>query len=128
MPKLNVKRTLIGLSIAFHLEALVLYIGAGLGILEILRGQGKSLVTDISFLLLLTIAGLFLTFAARAILKGKRWARSAGVFWQLIQLSIALGTYEASVIGAIAIALPSLAVLITLFQKDVVAATLGTRD
>jgi hypothetical protein len=128
MPKLNVKRTLIGLSIAFYLEALVLYTGAVWSLTVILTGQGNALVTDISFTVILVLAGLFLTFAAAAIRNGKRWARSAGIFWQLIQISIAFGTAEASLPGAIAIALPSSAVLLTLFQKNVVEATLGTRD
>ena len=127
MPKLNIKRTLRGLSIAFILEALVLYLGAAWSIYAIFSGQGRDLVTDLSFVFILLMSALFLTLASRAILSGKRWARSAGVFWQLIQIFIAFGTYEASVLGAIAITLPSLAVLFTLFQKEVVQATLGTR-
>jgi hypothetical protein len=45
-----------------------------------------------------------------------------------MQLTIAFGTYDVSVLGALAIALPTAAVLITLFTKDVVAATSQARD
>jgi hypothetical protein len=68
-------------------------------------------------------AALWLTFASKAIRQGKRWARSAGIFWQLMQITFAFGTYDFSVLLALAIALPSGAVLITLFTKDVAEAT-----
>jgi hypothetical protein len=89
--------------------------------------QSKALLTDSALVLLTLGAAIWLTFAGLAITKGKRWARSAGVFWQLIQLTIALGTFEASLLGGLAIAIPSIAVFITLFIPDVVRATSETR-
>jgi hypothetical protein len=123
MPKSSVQRTLNGLSIALYLEALVLYLAAGAAIWTLFSGEENSLVT-VAFLALVSLgAAVWLTFAAKGITKGKRWARSAGTFWQLMQIAIGFGVYDASVIGAVVILLLSGAVLVTLFTKDVVAAT-----
>jgi hypothetical protein len=89
--------------------------------------ESKALLTDSALVILTLGAAIWLSFAGIAITKGKRWARSAGIFWQLIQLSIALGTFEASLIGGFAIALPSLAVIFALFNPKVVQATSETR-
>jgi hypothetical protein len=45
-----------------------------------------------------------------------------------MQITISFGTYDFSVIAALAIALPSGAVLITLFTKDVAEATSQPRS
>jgi hypothetical protein len=128
MPKSSVQRTLKGLAIAYLLEALVLYIATGAAIWALIEGNTISLATTLALAAFTLGVALWLTSAAKAITKGKRWARTAGIFWQLMQLTIAFGTYDVSVIGALAIALPTTAVLITLFTKDVVAATSQTRD
>ena len=128
MPKSSVQRTLKGLAIAYLLEALVLYIATGTAIWALIVGNTISLVTTLALAAFTLGVALWLTSAAKAITKGKRWARTAGIFWQLMQLTIAFGTYDVSVIGALAIALPTTAVLITLFTKDVVAATSQARD
>ena len=128
MPKSSVQRTLKGLAIAYLLEALVLYIATGAAIWALIVGNTISLVTTLALAAFTLGVALWLTSAAKAITKGKRWARTAGIFWQLMQLTIAFGTYDVSVLGALAIALPTAAVLITLFTKDVVAATSQARD
>lgn len=128
MPKSSVQRTLKGLAIAYLLEALVLYIATGAAIWALIVGNTISLVTTLALAAFTLGVALWLTSAAKAITKGKRWARTAGIFWQLMQLTIAFGTYDVSVLGALAIALPTGAVLITLFTKDVVAATSQARD
>ena len=128
MPKSSVQSTLKGLAIAYLLEALVLYIATGTAIWALIVGNTISLVTTLALAAFTLGVALWLTSAAKAITKGKRWARTAGIFWQLMQLTIAFGTYDVSVLGALAIALPTAAVLITLFTKDVVAATSQARD
>jgi hypothetical protein len=128
MPKLNVSLTLKGLAVAYLLEAVVLYLATGATIAAMISGAAKAPVTDSALGVLTGAAAIWLTMAAKAITKNKRWARSAGVFWQLIQLTIALGTFEASVLGGLLIAVPSIAVLLTLFNKQIVAATQENRD
>jgi len=127
MGKLNIRTTLRAISIAYFLEALVLYAATIASIWAMVASQSKALLTDSALVLLTLGAAIWLTFAGLAITKGKRWARSAGVFWQLIQLTIALGTFEASLLGGLAIAVPSIAVLLSLFLPEVVRATSETR-
>ena len=127
MGKFTIQTALRSLSLAYYLEALVLYIATVAIIWAIATSPTKALLTDSALVILTLGAAVWLTFAARAIVKGKRWARSAGIFWQLIQLAIALGTFEASLLYGYAIAIPSLAVLFTLFTKAVVKATSETR-
>jgi hypothetical protein len=123
MGKFNIQTTLRAISVAFFLEALVLFVATIAIIWGMTTSQAGALLTNSALVVLTLSAGVWLTFAGIAITKGKRWARSAGVFWQLIQLAIALGTFEASLLGGFAIALPSLAVLLTLFSSEVVKAT-----
>ena len=123
MGKFTIQTTLRALSVAYYLEALVLYIATTAIIWAMATSPTKALLTDSALVILTLGAAIWLTFAARAILRGKRWARSAGIFWQLIQLAIASGTFEASLLYGYAIAIPSLAVLFTLFTKTVVKAT-----
>ena len=118
MPKLNVDLTLKGLSIAFFLEALVMYLATGVIIWAMITGAATALASDAVLALLTASAALWLTLAAR----------SAGVFWQLIQLTIAFGTFEASLIGGLAIAIPSVLVFLVLFNKQIVEATMEQRD
>ncbi len=127
MGKFTIQTTLRALSIAYYLEALVLFIATIAIIWAMATSPTKALLTDSALLVLTLGAASWLTFAGRAIAKGKRWARSAGIFWQLIQLAIALGTFEASLLYCYAIAIPSLAVLFTLFTKAVVKATSEAR-
>jgi len=127
MGKFTIKATLRALSIAFFLEALVLFGATGATLWAMTSSESKALLTDSALVILTLGAAIWLSFAGIAITKGKRWARSAGIFWQLIQLSIALGTFEASLIGGFAIALPSLAVIFALFNPKVVQATSETR-
>jgi hypothetical protein len=127
MGKFTIKATLRALSIAFFLEALVLFVATGATLWAMTSSESKALLTDSALVILTLGAAIWLSFAGIAITKGKRWARSAGIFWQLIQLSIALGTFEASLIGGCAIALPSLAVIFALFNPKVVQATSETR-
>jgi hypothetical protein len=123
MGKFKIETTLRAISVVFFLEALVLFVATVAIIWGMTTSQAGALLTNSALVVLTLSAGVWLTFAGIAITKGKRWARSAGVFWQLIQLAIALGTFEASLLGGFAIALPSLAVLFTLFSSEVVKAT-----
>lgn len=123
MPKLNLELTLKGLAVAYLLEALVMYVATGVIIWAMITGSATAILTDSILALLTGLAAVWLTLAAKAILKRRRWARSAGVFWQLIQLTIAFGTFEASIIAGLAIAVPSVLVFFVLFNRQIVEAT-----
>jgi len=123
MPKLNLELTLKGLAVAYLLEALVMYVATGVIVWAMITGSATAILTDSILALLTGLAAVWLTLAARAILKRRRWARSAGVFWQSIQLTIAFGTFEASIIAGLAIAVPSVLVFFVLFNRQIVEAT-----
>ena len=99
--------------------------------LALVSGETKSLVTSVALFALVAAASAWVIYIGFGLRKGKRWARSAGVFWQLIQLAVASASFSGQ-FGSQAIGwgliLPSVWVLILLFSKKVVAATLGNTD
>ena len=90
--------------------------------------EPKSVPTLVALAVMALGAGLWMTLAAKGISQAKRWARSAGIFWQLMVITVSFGIYEVSVLGALGIALPAGAVLITLFTKAVSDVTRDKED
>ena len=99
--------------------------------LALTSGETKSLVTSVALFALVAAASAWVIYIGFGLRKGKRWARSGGVFWQLIQLAVASASFSGQ-FGSQAIGwgliIPSVWVLILLFSKKVVAATLGNTD
>jgi hypothetical protein len=99
--------------------------------LALVSGETKSLVTSVALFALVAAASAWVIYIGFGLRKGKRWARSGGVFWQLIQLAVASASFSGQ-FGSQAIGwgliIPSVWVLILLFSKKVVAATLGNTD
>lgn len=106
--------------------AFVGVLAARLG-LALVSGETKSFVTSVALFALVAAAAAWVIFIGFALLKRKRWARSGGVFWQLVQLAVATGSFSGQ-FGSQAIGwsliLPSVLGLGLLFNKKVVAATL----
>ena len=106
------------------------FLAARLG-LALLSGGTKSLVTSVALFALVAAAATWVIYIGFALRKGKRWARSGGVFWQLVQLAVASGSFSGQ-FGSQAIGwgliLPSVLALGILFSKKVVAATMGPTD
>lgn len=121
----------------YFASALVALEGLFLGFLAsqlgwaLISGESLSFATSAALFVLVAGAAAWILFVAFNLLMGKRWARSAAVFWQLVQLAIASasfgGQFGSQEIGW-AIALPSALVLATLFTKKVVAATMRQTD
>ncbi len=122
----------VGLVVAAGLVALEgVFVGvlvARLG-LALVTGDTKSLVTSVALFALVAAAAVWVIYVAFSLFKGKRWARSGGVFWQLVQLAVATGSFSGQ-FGSQAIGwsliIPSVVVLALLLSKKVVAATMGT--
>ena len=99
--------------------------------LALVSGETRSLVTSVALFALVAAAAIWVIFVALNLFRGKRWSRSAGVFWQLIQLAVATGSFSGQ-FGSQAIGwsliIPSVLVLALLFSKKVVAATMGPVD
>lgn len=112
-------------------EGLVLgYFAVQLGI-GIIAGESRAFVTALALFGMVAGATAWVLFVAYSLTRGKRWARSAALFWQLVQLAIATGSFTGQ-FGSLwigwSIAAPSAAVLMLLFSKKVVAATLAGLD
>jgi hypothetical protein len=121
--------------IGLVLAAILLWAeGAFIGVLALrlgvalVSGETKSLVTSVALFALVATASAWVIYIGFALRKGKRWARSGGVFWQLVQVAIATGSFGGQ-FGSQAIGwgliLPSALGLGLLFSKKVVAATIG---
>lgn len=86
----------------------------------LLSGQEKSIQMILGIIILMIAATSFLTAASLNLIKGKRWARSGIVFWQILQISIgwgSLGGENENVPVALAIFASSAIVTIMLFTK-----------
>jgi len=133
MPKEQQRRPF-GLILAAGLIALEgLFVGAlaaQLG-LSVVTGNTRSLVSSVALFALVGGASIWVIFIAINLWRGRRWARSAGFFWQLVQLAIAAGSFGgqfgSQAIGW-ALVIPSATVLITLLSKKVVAATMESGE
>ena len=99
--------------------------------LALVSGETRSLVTSVALFALVAAAAIWVIFVSLNLLRGKRWSRSAGVFWQLIQLAVATGSFSGQ-FGSQAIGwsliIPSVLVIGLLFSKKVVAATMAAVD
>ena len=106
------------------------FLAARLG-LALTSGETRSFVTSVALFALVTAASIWIIYVGFSLRKGKRWARSAAVFWQLVQLAVATGSFSGE-FGSQAIGwsliLPSVLGLGLLFSKKVVAATTGPPD
>ena len=88
----------------------------------LLSGQEKSIQMILGIIILMIAATAFLTAATLNLIKGKRWARSGIVFWQILQISIgwgSLGGENENVPIALAIFISSAVTITMLFTKAV---------
>jgi hypothetical protein len=110
------------------LEQLVVLYLLSSYVLATLAGQVKSLPTMLALAALGLIVAIWLAYVVKALYDGRRWARSGAIFWQLVQLAIAWGSFTGQFANAaigIGLIVPSVAVIALLFTKPVFNATQG---
>ncbi len=76
------------------LEALAPLGLAGWAVFAIISGAAISLPTLIAQAALFLGGGLWLILVATRLIQGRSWARSAAVFWQLVQLAVASASFS----------------------------------
>jgi hypothetical protein len=122
---------LILVSILVALEGLAMgAISARLG-LALVVGETRSLVTSVALFALVAAATVWVFFIALGLWRGKRWARSGALFWQLVQLSVASASFSGQFGNAVigwSLIVPSVLVLGLVFTKSVVSATMAQMD
>jgi hypothetical protein len=93
-----------------------------------LSGEVKSLPTMLALTTLGLILAAWLVFVIKALWEGRRWARNGAIFWQLVQLAVAWGSFTGEFANAaigVGLIVPSIFVIALLFEKSVFAATQG---
>ncbi len=127
----NLPAGLVAVIVIVALEASVLaFFGVQLG-LGILAGESRAFTTAIALFAMVAAAAAWLFYVAFSLTRAKRWARSAALFWQLVMLAIASGSFTgqfgSQAIGWALVA-PAAVVLILIFTKPVVESTLEGAD
>jgi hypothetical protein len=108
------------------LEAVALGVAVVVLLIDVVTLTPASLASALALIVLTAVATAWVAWVAVSLLRGASWARGGALFWQLIQLTIALGAVQGAfaqpLIGA-AIAVPSIAVLVLLFTRSVMEHT-----
>lgn len=111
------------------LEAVALAVAVVVLLIDVVTLTPASLASAIALIVLTAVAAVWVSWIAVSLLRGASWARGGALFWQLIQLTIALGAVQGAfaqpLIGA-AIAVPSILVLVLLFTRSVMEHTRRT--
>ncbi|MBP6043772.1 MAG: hypothetical protein KA500_04605 [Rhodoluna sp.] len=88
--------------------------------------DAKQLGAMIALCAVMSGTAAFVFFIARQLVFKKRWARSAGVFWQLIQIAVAWNSFTGEVTGyffGVWLLITAFTALYFLFTKVVVDET-----
>lgn len=93
---------------------------------ELVVDVPTSYATAVAILVIVVVATVWLGVVSVAMWRGHPWSRGAALFWQLVQLAIAVGSFQ----GVFArpdigwfLLVPALLVIALLFARSVVAAT-----
>jgi hypothetical protein len=117
---------LLVLVLLLALECVALIAVAVYLVVELLVARPDSVATAISLLLLDLLAALWLGTMAVHTLRGRSWVRGGAFTWQILQIAIGIGSFQAPYsrpdIGWLLI-VPAAAVIILLFTSPVIAAT-----
>jgi hypothetical protein len=111
-------------------EAALLWAAVIWLILELLTDQPTSFASALAILGIALIAAAWVTTITVATLRGRAWIRAAAVTWQLVQIFVAIGSFQGLYARpdlGWALLVPSILVLVLLFTRSVIEAT-GTRE
>lgn len=118
--------SLLLLAFLLALESAALVAVACYLIVELLVARPDSIATAIALLLLDLLAAAWVGSMAVNALRGRSWIRSSAITWQILQIAVGIGSFQAPFsrpdIGWLLI-LPAAAVIILLFTRPVIAAT-----
>jgi hypothetical protein len=107
-------------------ECALLLVATAYLIIEILADTPASLVSAIALTILTGLAAAWLAVIVVNILRGRAWTRGATVVWQVLQIAVAVGSFQGIFarpdIGW-ALLIPAIVVLLLLFTRPVIAAT-----
>ena len=111
---------ILGIELLVLLAIVVAYVVATLA------GDVRDLPTMLALVALGLGVATWLGFVIKALIAGRRWARSGALFWQLVQLTVAWGSFTGEFANpaiGLGLIVPSLTVIALLFTKPVFDAT-----
>ena len=118
--------TLSALAVMLFVEAGILVAVAGFLFFELVTEVPASYASAVAILGLVMLAAVWLAIVAVNTLRAKPWVRGAALTWQVLQLAIAIGSFQ----GLFArddigwfLLVPALIVLVLLFTRSVMTAT-----
>lgn len=108
------------------IEALALGVALVVLLIDVVTLTPSSLSSALALIVLTAVATVWVSWVAVALRRGAPWSRGGAVFWQLVQMALALGAIQGvfaqPLIGA-AIAVPSILVLILMCTRSVMEHT-----
>jgi hypothetical protein len=114
------------LAVLLAAEALLVWAAVLWQVFELLTTEPTSLASALALLVISLLAAVWVSAIAASVLKHRGWIRGAALTWQLVQIAVAIGSFQGIYarpdIGW-ALLVPSLAVVILLFTPSVMAAT-----
>ena len=119
-------RLLLALAAVLFLECALLTVTTGFLIVELLVARPTSYAGAVALLVLTALAAGWLGTMAVHTLLGRAWIRGAAVVWQVLQIAIAIGSFQGLFSRpdlAWLLLIPAVVVLVLLFTPSVIAAT-----
>ena len=117
---------LVALTAVIFAECALLVGATAFLILELVTVTPDSYPSAIFLTFLTALAAVWLSFIAVNTLRGAPWIRGAVVVWQVLQIAVAVGSFQGLFarpdIGWLLL-IPAIVVLVLLFTKPVMAAT-----
>ncbi|MGV8857693.1 hypothetical protein [Rhodoglobus sp.] len=114
------------LAVVIFLESALLFGALGYLIFELASETPQSYASAIALSVLTALAAIWVAIIAISVLRGQAWIRGAAVVWQVLQISVAIGSFQGAFsrpdIGWLLL-MPAIVVLVLLFTKPVLAAT-----
>ena len=126
----NTLKLLLIVSVIAFAEAGVLFLLGAFTVYQEIIGQAEPFSSWFLTVFLFSIT-LFVAKFAGALAQGMRWARTAAIFWQIMQLSIAVGSVQGpnpNYLLGVVLGAASLFVIVVLFMPNVIRATSKTKS
>jgi hypothetical protein len=117
---------LVALAVVIFLESALLFAALGYLVFELASETPRSYASAIALTVLTALAATWVAVIGISVLRRQAWIRGAAVVWQVVQISIAIGSFQGVFarqdIGWLLL-LPAVVVLVLLFTKPVVMQT-----
>ncbi|MBX3092540.1 MAG: hypothetical protein KF801_08515 [Cryobacterium sp.] len=117
---------MIALAIVLFLEAAVLAVVAGTLVYDLIAEVPTSYASAIGILILVIAAAAWLVLIGIGALRARPWVRAAALTWQVLQLAVAIGSFQ-GVFARADIAwfllVPAVIAIALLFARSVMSAT-----